>query len=117
MNAHGNFKQLSGGNLPAGGSLLGRVLAFVIGSAALVGALLVSAVLFVVLAAVGVLLGTFLWWKTRGLRRQMREQMQQMEQAMQAQRDAHGARDSQDAPAGTVIEGEYVRERGTEDRR
>lgn len=131
MNVEGDFKRLGHtGNLP-GGSLLGRLLAFVIGSAALVGALVFSAVLFIVLAAIGLIAGVFIWWKTRELRKQMRAQMQHMEQAMRArqqdldgaQPDIGGARPgfggtkSGDVTEGDVIEGEFVRERGSEDTR
>lgn len=118
MNAESDFKRLGhNGNLP-GGSLLGRLLAVVVGSAALVGALVFSAVLFVILAFIGLIAGGFIWWKTRELRKQMRMQMQQMEQAMRArQPDLDGAHTSRDVSEGEVIEGEFVREGGGEDAR
>lgn len=118
MNAESDFKRLGHqGNLP-GGSLLGRLLAVVIGSAALVGALVFSAVLFVVLAVIGMIAGLFIWWKTRELRKQMRAQMQAMEQAMRArQPDIDAAPMRRDVSEGDVIEGEFVRERGGEDAR
>lgn len=116
MNADGDFQRLGHNANPApGGSLLGRLLTIVVGSAALVGALVFSAVLFVILALIGLIVGAFLWWKTRALRKQMREQMTQMEQALRArQSDRDGARMG-DVSEGEVIEGEFVRERRGED--
>jgi len=56
-------------------SMLQKSLA-VVGTVVLVGvALMFSAVLLVFLLIAGVMAWAFLWWKTRELRRQMREQM------------------------------------------
>ena len=55
-------------------SLLGKVVGFAVGAVVLVGAFVFSLVLFAVLLSVGLIAGIYLWWKTRGLRRQMRAQ-------------------------------------------
>lgn len=56
--------------------VLNRVVGAVIGAVALVFALLFSVALFVVLAVVGLGAFGYLWWKTRAVRRAMREQQQ-----------------------------------------
>jgi hypothetical protein len=68
-----------GGASGAGGPLA-KVLTWVVGGVALVGALVFSAALFVVLLVVGAAVGGWLWWQTRALRRQLRAQMEQMRQ-------------------------------------
>ncbi len=51
-----------------------RKLAALVVTAALVGLVLMfSAVLLVVIAIVGTIAGTYLWWKTRELRKHMRD--------------------------------------------
>ena len=71
----------------------------VIGGALVLGAaFMFSLVFFAVLAIAGLIFWLYFMWKTRALRRQMREQL-----------DA-GARASASAPAsGDIIEGEAVR--------
>lgn len=73
--------------------LLGRILTTVTSIAALVVVLMFSLAIFATMAAIALLLGGYLWWKTRALRRQMRER----------------PRD------GRIIEGEVVREAGPQD--
>ena len=71
-------------------SLLGKLATIVIGSALLVLGLMFSVVLIALLAVLGVGFWGYLRWKTRGLRRAMREQ-------------------AASAPVGgTVIDGEAV---------
>jgi uncharacterized protein YneF (UPF0154 family) len=70
-------------------SLLGRVLAFLLGCVALVAAFMVSVVALAVVCVIVVLAVGYLWWKTRDLRRQLRE----------------------NPPGGRVIEGDAVRDR------
>lgn len=65
-----------------------RILSLVAGVVLLVLALTFSLLLFAVVTAVAAVVGLYLWWKTRDLRRQMREQ----------------------PPGGRVFEGEVVRE-------
>jgi len=68
--------------------LPGRILTVAVGAVLLVLALMFSLLLFAVVTAGAVLVWFYLWWKTRGLRRQVREQ----------------------PPGGRVFEGEAVRE-------
>ena len=71
---------------PAPG-LLGRLLTAVASAAVLVVAFMFSLVIFAVFATVALAGGLYLWWKTRALRRQLRER----------------------PPGGRVIEGEVIR--------
>ena len=64
------------------------VLTYVSAAVLLVVAFMFSLLVFAILAIVGVLVWGYLWWKTRELRRQMREQ----------------------PPGGRVIEGEAIRD-------
>lgn len=73
-------------------SLLGKVLTFIVGIAFLILAFMFSIVALAVVAVGGTLFGGWLWWKTRALRKAMREAT------------AAAARDE------PVIEGEFVRE-------
>ena len=57
------------------GGPLSRLLAALIGILVLGAALMFSLVFFAVLAVAGLLFWLYFWWKTRALRRQMREQM------------------------------------------
>lgn len=71
-------------------TLLGKVLAYTAGAVILVAAFVFSLVLVAVVAAAGLLLVGYLWWKTRRLRRHLRE----------------------NPPGGHVIEGEVIRDAG-----
>jgi len=55
-------------------SLLGKVLTLVLGAAFLVLAFMFSLVALAVVAIGGTLLWGWLWWKTRAIRKQIREQ-------------------------------------------
>lgn len=68
--------------------LLSRILTTVAGIVVIVGAFAVSLVVFAAVAAATLVVGSYLWWKTRTLRRQMREQ----------------------PPGGRIIEGEVIRD-------
>lgn len=78
---------------------LAKVVAFVLSAVFLVLAFMFSLVALAVVAVVGVLLGGWLWWKTRALRKQMKEmrEAQQMAQHQPMRNDQ-------------VIEGEFIRE-------
>ncbi len=54
-------------------TFLGHVVGFVVGAAALVLAFVFSVVIFAVLAVLAVIAGGWLWWKTRQVRRELRE--------------------------------------------
>jgi len=85
-------------------SVLAQVLTAIVGLAALVLGLMFSAVFFVVLAVAGLILWGYFWWKTRALRKQIREQM------AAAQASQGFAKPTPDpASGGDVIEGESVR--------
>jgi len=77
------------GNPP---SLLAKILTIIATTVLLIGAVAMSIVVFAVALTGVALFGAYLWWKTRHLRKQMRDQM----------RDARSS-DS------TVIEGEIIR--------
>jgi Flp pilus assembly protein TadB len=85
--------------------VFGTALAIAGGVVLLAGAVVFSVVLLAVAAVAGVLVGGYLWWKTRSLRRQLREQA-----------ETHPGAGSQPGGSprdGTVIEGDFVRERDT----
>ena len=66
----------------------GRILTAIASAAVLVVAFMLSLFIFAVVAAIGLIFGGYLWWKTRALRRQMRER----------------------PPGGRVIDGEVIRD-------
>jgi UPF0716 family protein affecting phage T7 exclusion len=74
--------------------LLTRVLAVVAGTLVLIGAVAISFVVFVIVLAALLVIGLYVWWKSRHFRRQLKEQLR-------AQRS--------DAPRGETIEGEFIR--------
>lgn len=78
---------------PASG-LISKIVTFVASAAVLVVAFMFSLVILAAVASVALLAGTYLWWKTRALRRQMRER----------------------PPGGHVIDGEVIRDGDSQDR-
>jgi Flp pilus assembly protein TadB len=68
--------------------LLGKILTTVASAAVLVVVFMLSLLVFAAVIAIALLAGGFLWWKTRALRRQMRER----------------------PPGGRVINGEVIRD-------
>ena len=78
---------------------IARLVAFVLSAALLVLGFMFSLVALAVVAVLGVVLGGWLWWKTRTLRKQM----QQMREAQPVSNDGPMPRDQ-------VIEGEFIRE-------
>lgn len=81
---------------------LAKVAAFVLGTIMMIAAFMFSLVALAVVAVGAVVAGTWFWWKTRAVRRQIREQMA-------AQRQ-HGAYTERRPADGYIIEGEAVRE-------
>jgi membrane protein implicated in regulation of membrane protease activity len=71
----------------------------VAGTLVLIGAVAISFVVFVIALAVLIVIGLYLWWKTRHFRRQLSEQLN-------AQRS--------DAPRGETIEGEVIHKRDSD---
>lgn len=93
---------------PPATGFFGKVLGVAAGAAVLVAAFLVSVMLFAVLLTVGVLGWGYLWWKTRDLRKRIREQGG-IEAILREQRGI--------GPRGqrvTIIEGEVIRDRNAE---
>ena len=79
--------------------LFTRILAVAAGALVLVGAVAISFVVFVIALAAILVIGLYIWWKTRHFRRQLREQLN-------AQRP--------DTPRGDIIEGEVISRRDSE---
>lgn len=123
----------TGGASPAGRDLfgalraraagpIGRALAVLVGAVMLVSALFVSAIVFSVLLVVGAVAGGWFWWKTRGLRREIRERLAQMQEAQSASGSAGSATGAEAFPhafrsspgrgrAGAdVIDGDFIRD-------
>jgi len=103
MNAseeHLKFRQFhaSLGGQPPGP--LAKVVTFLLGAALLVVGFMFSLVALAVVAVGAVMAGTWFWWKTRALRRELHEQMRQQ---------PPGAGEPQPF-AGRIIEGEVIRE-------
>ena len=69
-------------------TFLGKVLTVVVGALMLIAVFVFSLLIFAVVAAGGLLVVGYVWWKTRKLRRQMRE----------------------NPPGGRIIEGEVIRD-------
>ncbi len=74
-------------NPPPIASLVGKIVTAVASIAVLAVALMFSIVFFAVLLTIALVAGGYVWWKTRALRKQMRER----------------------PPGGHVIEGEVIR--------
>ena len=70
---HQHYKFIGGGPRPQRSGLLARIFTTVASIAALVLAFMFSIVIFISVAAIALAAGAYLWWKTRALRRQMRE--------------------------------------------
>ncbi|HLS82650.1 MAG TPA: hypothetical protein VK025_14720 [Steroidobacter sp.] len=67
--------QYRGGVKPRAQAFLARALAATGAIVVLLGAVAVSIVLFVIALSAALVLGAYLWWKTRDLRRQMRSHL------------------------------------------
>ena len=83
-----HYKFIGGGPRPQPSGLLARIFTTVASIAALVLVFMFSVVIFVSVAVIALAAGAYLWWKTRALRRQMRERPR----------------------AGHIIEGEVIRD-------
>jgi cobalamin biosynthesis protein CobD/CbiB len=88
---------------------LGKVLALVATVVLAVVALMFSAVLLAVILVVGAIGFAYLWWKTRAVRRQLRE-MQKFARNAQAQAEVSRG----EVYKGEIIEGEAVRVQETD---
>ncbi len=88
--------RLPGNSVRVGNRLtdaIGKTLAVAVGATLLVVAFMFSLIVFALLAAAGLLVLGYLWWKTRDLRRHLRER----------------------PPGGHVIEGETIPEAAPDD--
>ena len=81
---------------PQSSGFFGRLVAVVVGAGLLVLGLMFSVVLIVAAAIAGLVIWGWFWWKTRALRRQMRERMDMPFGHVQ--------------PEGRIIEGEVIRD-------
>ena len=80
--------------------IFAQVLTAILGIILLGAALMFSLVFFAVLAVAGLVFWLYFWWKTRALRKQIREQMQAQ---------SVDAPVSETTAEGEVIEGEAIR--------
>ncbi|MDI3515583.1 MAG: hypothetical protein ACLGH1_10850 [Gammaproteobacteria bacterium] len=104
--------QTLGGPAAKPPTLLQKIVGAVVMAGVFVLALTFSVALFAVLLTVGVVVWGYLWWKTRAVRKAMREQMDaQMAAAGGRGPGAGGAARS----PGLIIEGEVIREVRVED--
>lgn len=85
-------------------SLLAQVLTVIVGLALLTAAFMFSLVFFAVVAVAGLIFWMYFWWKTRALRKQLRERMDE-----QVRAGAFEPPISEPVARGEVIEGEAVR--------
>ena len=96
-------RRLHYANTSVPGGIIGRTLAF-IGTVIVAGlALMFSVVLFALVIAGGIIVWGYLWWKTRELRKRMKEQM------------SYGQPGYRPPPGGVILEGEVIREVRPED--
>lgn len=87
------------------GGPLGRLVGLLVTAGLAVVGLMFSAVVLAVVAVVAVAGFGYLWWKTRALRRQMRQMQQQHAAAEQTYSEVFRGQTYQ----GEIIEGEVVR--------
>jgi uncharacterized protein HemX len=80
-------------------SALRKIVGVIVTVAVAIVALMFSVVFFAVIAVVGVIAGSYLWWKTREVRKQMREFAAQNQSVMR----------EQSASNDEVFEGEVIR--------
>ena len=79
-------------------NFMAKSAAIVMGGVLLASAFLISLAFFIVALAVVLVLGGYLWWKTRELRRQVREQL----------REQNITRHAHNTPPGDVIDGVVI---------
>lgn len=100
------FRQTPFQRLPAGQpSLLGKLVAFVVGTLLLIAGFMFSVVALAVIAVVGLGIWGWLWWKTRALRRQMADAQAAGEPLWQRSGPMNNA-------GGNVIDGEVIGREG-----
>jgi uncharacterized membrane protein YccC len=82
-----------------------KFLAFTLGVAALAAGLFLSVFVFAGLLVVGGVAGVWIWWRTRGLRKQLKESLKTAEEHIAAARTQEQRR----AGEPTIIDGDYIR--------
>lgn len=85
-------------------SLMQKIVGAVVTVAIFGVALMFSVAFFAVILTVGAVVGGYFWWKTRAIRKQMREDIARMREAQARQNSGDAKRE------GLVIEGEVIRE-------
>lgn len=85
--------------------VVAKAVALIGGGILIVSALALSLIFFAVLIVVGVLIGGYLWWKTRELRKQVRTHF---ESTTSFQTDRGADRGKGEVIEGEIIEGEIV---------
>jgi ABC-type nickel/cobalt efflux system permease component RcnA len=93
----------SGGVTSRAKSFMAKTAAVVVGGVMLASAFVVSLAFFAFALAAALVLGGYIWWKTRELRRQMREQFH-------SQTHSHPSGSSGDVIEGVVISRSQTRE-------
>ncbi|MEZ5741668.1 MAG: hypothetical protein R3E68_21060 [Burkholderiaceae bacterium] len=102
-----------GGNGAGRPGLLTRIVAVLVGASLLVVGLMFSAVVLAIAAVVGVGIWAWLWWKTRGLRRDMKAQMDRLREAgLGAGAGGPSAPGTARHPPaeGVIIDGDFIQE-------
>jgi len=90
-----------------GGGPFTRFIGAVLGVAVITAALFLSVFVFAGLLAVGVIAGGWFWWRTRRLRRQLRETIDRATQESLRQTQARTG--ASVADPGKIIEGDFIR--------
>jgi Flp pilus assembly protein TadB len=93
------------------GGLVRGVAAALVAVVLAVTAVVFSVVVLAVVATLGLCIGGWLWWKTRALRRQLREQQAAMEAQLRSAAAGAGGSRTAGGDDGIVIEGEYSRQK------
>ncbi|MEZ5650264.1 MAG: hypothetical protein R3E87_06910 [Burkholderiaceae bacterium] len=89
---------------------LTKALAIVAGAGLVVVGLMFSIVFAGVALVVGSVVAGWLWWKTRALRRDLRDQMARMQGQFESMRTPEGV-GQRDRDTETIIDGDFIRER------
>jgi Flp pilus assembly protein TadB len=98
-----SFNRLGNNAAPATRGPLATLLAIISGTALIALGFTFSLVILAVVTVIGLFGFGYIWWKTRALRKQIREQMENLGQ----QRPAAA---TVDVVTGDIIEGEVIRE-------
>lgn len=93
-----------------------KIVGAVLAVAVFAAGLFLSVFVFLGLLAVGVTAGGWIWWRTRGLRRQLKETLKTAEDRLAAARSEAERRPGTASDAGpgrpgesTIIDGDYIR--------